>query len=63
MEFKIGDLIEEWSDFSEGMRDKPTGIIVGIAELIGTTVYHINFLNSNGSEPIPLYANEIRKVS
>lgn len=63
MDFKIGDLIEEWSDFSEGMNEKPTGVIIDILEVLGNKVYHVQLLNSNDCDVIPLYIHEIHKVS
>lgn len=63
MDFQIGDLIEEWSDFSEGMDEKPTGIIVDIVVILGQIVYHVVLINSEAEDIMPLYAHEIRKVS
>ena len=60
--FEIGDLVREYSSFSEAMDWKPMGVIVGFVHVLDSFYAQVQILNDDDNIVIPLYLTEIRKI-
>lgn len=60
--FEIGDLVREYSSFSEDMEWKPMGVIVGFVQVLGNFYAQVQILNDDDNTVIPLYLTEICKI-